>query len=99
VKEFFAYWNDEYHKRFGEPYVFNGGKEGKLIKDYLRQFDLPKLKTLALRFLDSKDSWVQDHGGYTIGVFASQINKIISTSKGSQRQPSKEKLRADLLYD
>jgi len=100
VKEFFAYWKDEYHKRFGEPYVFNGGKEGRLIKDYLRQFDLPKLKTLALRFLDSKDSWVQEHGGYTIGVFASQINKIISTSKGTQRQPmSKEKPSADLSYD
>ena len=100
VKQFLSWWDAEYRKRVGEPYVFNGGKEGKLIKERLRQFDLPKLKTLALRFLDSKDPWVQEHGGYTIGVFASQINKLISTSKGTQRQPmSKEKPSADLSYD
>ena len=81
VREFFAFWKEEYQKQFGEPYFFNGAKEGKLIKDYLLQFDLPKLQKLALRFFGSKDSWVQEHGGYTIGVFASQINKLISIAK------------------
>jgi len=87
VKEFLSWWDEEYRKRFDEPYVFNGGKEGKLIKERLHQFDLPKLKDLVLHFFQSNDPWVQEHGGYTIGIFASQINKLVSTSKGTQRQP------------
>lgn len=80
VKNFFAWWDKEYQKRFSAPYVFSGGKDGANLKRLLRSYDLPKLSDLALRFLNSKDPWVQEHGGYTIGVFASQINKIISTS-------------------
>ncbi len=99
VKEFFGYWEDRYRERFGEPYVFNWGKDGKLIKTLLSSFDLPKLKSLALRFLDSKDPWVQEHGGYTIGVFASKINMLASTSRETPRQPHpKEKPNADLAY-
>ena len=84
VKEFFTWWDAEYQKRFGEPYVFNGGKDGKLCKNLLCRFDLQKLTSLALRFLNSEDPWVQQSGGYTIGVFASQINKLVSTSKTYQ---------------
>ncbi len=94
VKEFFAYWKEEYQNQFGEPYHFSGGKEGRLVKDYLRQFDLPKLQKLALRFFGSKDSWVQEHGGYTIGVFASQINKIISTAKAKDNRPPRKEMPA-----
>jgi len=100
IKEFFTWWDIEYRRRIGEPYVINGGKDGALIKNLLRTFDLPKLQKYALGFLDSKDSWVQEHGGYTIGVFASQINKLISTSGGTQIQPKpKEKPNADLSYN
>ena len=83
VKEFFTWWEAEYQKRFGEPYVFNGGKDGKLIKDLLRTIPLPKLKELTSRFFSSEDKWLQT-AGYTIGVFASQINKLTSTSKTYQ---------------
>ena len=72
---------EEYRKRFDEPYVFNGGKDGSLIKNLLDDYDLPKLQDLATRFLDSTDQWVQQTGGYTIGIFASQINKLVSTRK------------------
>jgi hypothetical protein len=86
VKEFLAWWADEYHKRVGSPYSIRWGKEGKLAQDLVQTFDLPKVKDLALRFLDSKDSWVQEHGGYTLGVFASQINRLVSTGKANQPQ-------------
>ena len=83
VKEFIDWWHQEYRKRFSNPYHFNGGKEGRLIKDLLRDYDLPRLRDIAGLFLDSTDPWVQQTGGFTIGVFCSQINKIISTAKAN----------------
>ncbi len=94
VKEFFSYWENKYRERFCEPYVFNGGKDGKLIKERLRQFDLPKLKSLVLRFFGSKDLWVRERGGYTIGVFASQINKLNSTAKTIENRPQRKEMPA-----
>ncbi len=94
IKEFFTWWNIEYQRRIGEPYVISGGKDGALIKNLLRTFDLPKLKTQALRFFDSKDSWVQERGGYTIGVFASQFNKLVSTSKANDNRPPRREMPA-----
>ncbi len=94
IKEFVSWWNIEYPERFGERYHFIGGKDGFLIKNLLRTFDLPKLKTYALSFLDSKDAWVQEHGGYTIGVFASQINKLISTARATDNQPKRKEMPA-----
>lgn len=84
VKEFFTWWDSEYQKQFLAPYVFNGGKDGATIKRLLRSYDLPRLTDLAVHFLESKDPWVQQNGGFTIGVFASQINKLVSTSKATQ---------------
>ena len=84
VRDFFCWWDKEYQRRIGEPYVFSGGKEGKLIKGLLCRYDLPRLKELALHFLDSKDPWLQKHGGFTIGVFVSQINKIVYSTRLDQ---------------
>lgn len=92
VKEFFSLWDSEYQKRFSDPYHFNGGKEGSLIKALLRSYDFPRLNELALRFLDSKDPWVRENGGYTIGVFASQINKLVSTSRTRQPDPPRKEV-------
>jgi len=88
VKDFFAWWDKEYKKRFSASYVFAGGKDGANIKRLLRIYDLPKLFELALRLLDSSDPWVQEHGGCTLGVLTSQINKLNSTS--SRSRPRRE---------
>jgi len=99
VKEFVDWWHQEYQKRFSDPYHHNGGKEGSLIKGLLRDYDLPKLQGIAGLFLDSTDPWVQQTGGYTIGVFASQINKLVSTSRVAEKQSQlKEKPPDDLQY-
>jgi len=94
VKEFLSWWDEEYQKRVSESYVFSGGKEGSLIKNLLHTFDLPKLRSLALLFLDSQDPWVLEHGGYTIGVFASQINKLVSTAKANDNSPPRKEMPA-----
>lgn len=92
IKEFFDWWHVEFQSRFKEPYSFNGGKDGANIKRLLQSYDLPRLKSLATLFLDSKDPWVQQNGGFTIGVFASQINKLVSTTKASHPWPQPKEL-------
>ena len=81
VKEFFGWWAGEYRPLFHSDYLFSGEKEGPLVKRALQTHDLPRLKDLALRFLKSKDRWIAEIGGYTIGVFISQINKLVSISR------------------
>lgn len=80
IKEFFSFWAGEYRPRFGSGYVFTG-KDGANVKRVLRTHDLPRLKDLASLFFNSKEKWITETGGYTIGVFASQINELVSTSR------------------
>ena len=81
IKEFFTWWAGEYEPRFGSGYSFSGSKEGALVKRALRTHDLSLLKDLALRFFNSKERWITEIGGYTIGVFVSQLNKLVSTGR------------------
>jgi len=80
VKEFIDFYHAEYLKRFDDKYSFTA-KDGALVKRLLRTYELDRLEELTLRFLDSTDPWVQNNGGFTIGVFASQINKLVSTRR------------------
>jgi hypothetical protein len=79
VKPFLSWYAEEYERRIGAPYAVNWGKDGKLIKELPPAFDLPRLKDLAVRFFESPDPWVRQNGGFTVGVFISQINKLTST--------------------
>ncbi len=83
VKPFLTWFAEEYERRIGGPYAPKWGKDGKLIKELPPAFDLPRLKDLAVRFFESPDPWVRQNGGFTVGVFISQINKISSTGPGS----------------
>jgi hypothetical protein len=82
VKPFLTWFAGEYERRIGAPYAVKWAKEGKLIKELPPAFDLPRLKDLAVRFFESPDPWVRQNGGFTVGVFISQINKLTSTGPG-----------------
>jgi hypothetical protein len=75
VKEFIDWFAGKYRERFCQSYYVRGGKDGKLVKDLLRSFDLPELKERALRLWESDDRFIAgtDRG---IGILASQINKL-----------------------
>ena len=95
VKEFFGWWAGEYKPRFGSDYLFSGEKEGPLVKRALQVHDLPRLKDLALQFFNSTEPWIAKTGGYTIGVFISQINKFVSISsrpKSNTSEPQRDRL-------
>jgi len=84
IRDFIDFWHVEYLRRFDEKYNFSGNRDGATVKRLLGIYNLDRLKDLALQFFNSQDDWIKRQGGYTIGVFSTQINKIISTSKGGQ---------------
>ena len=94
VREFLAFWTDTYRGCFDEPYHVADGKDGVLVKRLLEERDLPRLKELAVTFFDTADPWVRENGGYTIGVFNSQINKLVSTAKAKSAQPRLQEMPA-----
>ena len=73
-----------------------GGKDGQLVKDLLRTFDLPELKNRALRLWESEDPFISrtDRG---IGILASQINKLVPLPQPSQ-PPLTNTPKGDLTY-
>jgi len=88
VKPFLSWFAEEYERRLGAPYAIHWGKDGKRIKELPPAFDLPRLKDLATRFFESDDPWIREKGGFTIGVFTSQINKLATASgNGDAKAP------------
>ena len=61
------------------------GKDGAVVKRLLATYDLSKLKELGEKFFASRDDFILK-AGFSIGVFASQINKLVSSKikKGQQ---------------
>ena len=92
VKKFLSWWPSKYQETFGSPYHVQWGKDGKRVKDLLQDFDLPALQNRALQFLNSKDPWVRNNGGFTIGVFYSQINKLVSTAMANPSRSEPKEL-------
>jgi len=76
TKQFIDWWYKKFRDTFGQKYNVEGAKDGSLIKKLLDKYSYQELIELAERFFDSKDKFIQD-SGYTIGVFNSQINKLL----------------------
>jgi hypothetical protein len=83
------FWLEQYRARFAAPYAFNG-KDAALLKGLLSTFSEPDIQAIMRRFLDSKDPWIQNEGGYTIGVFHSQYNKLVSTTAVRASRPRRD---------
>ena len=80
VKTFIDYWHVSFKSKFSQPYIFNGPKEGSLIKSLLKTIPIEDLKTKADTFFTCNDDFIKK-SGYTIGVFYSQINKLSTLKK------------------
>ncbi len=77
VKRFIDWWYQRFEKKFKEKYSVSGGKEGKLLKELLSKYPYDKLIELGEKFFRSQDKFIKD-SGYTVGVFASVINKLLA---------------------
>lgn len=78
VREFLKFFGELWKEKVGKgnTYVCNFGKDGKLIKALLKIYSYEELSVLAAKFFDSEDEFIQ-RSGYTIGVFYSQISKLV----------------------
>lgn len=77
IKIFIDFAYEQFKVKTGEPLHIIGGKDGKTIKSLLGTYDLEKLKNLWETFLQSKDPFILQ-AGFSIGVFQSQITKLLS---------------------
>ena len=76
VSEFIDYYHNSFLEKFGAKPKINGGKDGQIIKNLLGTYKIDELKELLNRFFESTDPFILQ-SGYSIGVFTTQINKLI----------------------
>lgn len=75
IKTIISYYNDKYITEVGEPWYFNGGKIGKLIKSLLAVYGEDKLKSMIDVFFKDKDPFTFE-AGLSFEIFHSMVNKI-----------------------
>jgi phage replication O-like protein O len=83
VTEFIGHFSKLFSERFGELYTGSKKKERDLVQALLKNHSSERLKELAKDFFESNDPFIKK-AGHTIGVFHSQINKLISQKKAIQ---------------
>lgn len=71
---FIAWWCFAYGEKYGKPYVFSSGKDGKHVKDILASLPLDVAILTACSFLCDNDPFYGDKRD--IGMFRSAINKF-----------------------
>ena len=80
IKLFIDYAFNCFQKKFGEKLLIDGKKDGEIARKLLGTYGLPKLKGLWDVFMRSTDPFIRQ-AGYSIGVFKSQINKLLLEGK------------------
>lgn len=92
-----SHFHDKFLDKFGTKPVISGKKDGNIIKTLLETYPSDRIINLLDIFFASKDPFIQT-AGYTLGVFRSQINKLIvsnvtPTYKPPPIDPQIEELR------
>lgn len=84
--QFVEYAFKKFKEKTGEKLFFHGKKDGAIVKKLLSTYGLEKLKELWDVFMQSDDQFIRK-AGYSIGVFSTQINKLVCTRKASTTKP------------
>jgi len=76
-RPFVEFWMDQYQSRTGVKYIFNGAKDGKLVKNILQKLQrLDTAKMFVVEYFQSTDEFNVERAGFSIGVFSTQLNRI-----------------------
>jgi hypothetical protein len=75
-RQFTDYFCSKFENKFSQKYQFQKAKDAEIVKRLLAIRRLDQLIELIDRFFDSTDSFILQ-SGYTLGVFESQINRLI----------------------
>jgi len=76
--KFIKYYCDKYKETFKTKFAFDGGKDAKIIKTLLKQFDYDMLCEMALLFFKDDSEFVK---GHTIGKFKFQSQALAEELK------------------
>lgn len=87
IKSLLNCWAGLYRGRFAAAYLVSGKDAAQIKRLLTAGHSEGDIAGLMRRFLDSKDDWIATKGGYTIGVFASQFNRLISTAAKRAEKP------------
>lgn len=94
IKILIDHYYNLFQSKFDEKPNINGAKDGALFKDLLKKYDEDKIKALLIAFFEIDDKFIQQ-SGYTVGVFANQVNRLLTWARTPINQ-KKDKFR--LLY-
>jgi len=83
VKRLIDYYFNRFTEKFGTKPVIEGGKDGAIFKKLLSFKTEDELRKLLDAFFESTDPFITN-SSYTVGVFKSQINKLV-TSQGRKQ--------------
>jgi len=83
LKFLIDYYYEKFKEKFGVPPIISRGKDGALLKELLLNLTDKDLVVLMNHFFESEDPFIKQ-SGYTIGVFKTQINKLITQTKSKK---------------
>lgn len=78
IATFINYAFDSFENAFNKKMMVDGKKDGAIVKKLLGTYGLDTLKDLWDAFMQSDDPFIYD-AGISIGVFKTQVNKLISS--------------------
>lgn len=84
TKKFIDHAFQTFQRKHGEKMLIDGAKDGAIVKRLLGSYDFEKLCSLWDAFLSSDDAFTRQ-AGYSIGIFKTQINKLLSGGNGGLR--------------
>lgn len=107
VALFIDYAYKSFNIKTGSKMCVDGKKDGALIKALLRTYELEELKELWDAFIATTDEFIKK-AGFSIGVFKSQINKLVTvrslprsklSAKGQANVELLERMKKEGKYD
>lgn len=76
TKAVLLYYSELFEKQFGLRPRISYGRDGAIVKSVVKQFGEEKVRDLLGKFFSTEDEFIRK-SGHTLGIFASQINKLI----------------------
>jgi hypothetical protein len=94
IKELMTYFHDKHLARVGEK-ILLGGKDAKLFQDMLKAYPADQIKRMLDSFFASNHKFILD-AGYTVGVFHSQIPKLLLRPEVKPQKKTEAQIRSEL---
>lgn len=80
TRELLSYFDALHLEHLGERAVITGAKDAKILADLFHSHGLDRVKELMALFFQTDSEFVRE-AGYTVGVFRSQMPRLIVKSR------------------